>query len=188
MAHGMQKAGNRRKVVGMVGDSTFFHSGITSLLDIAYNKGTSTIIVVDNRTTAMTGHQEHPGTGRTLMGETTHEASIEEIARACGIRRVKTINPYDMTNTIKVLKEEINADEPSLIVSKAECPLHSKKRVGARRRIDSEICTMCRACLKLGCPAIEMVNDKIQINEFVCWGCSLCQQTCKFGAISEAEK
>jgi indolepyruvate ferredoxin oxidoreductase, alpha subunit len=188
MAHGMQKAGNRRRVVGIVGDSTFFHSGITALLDIAYNRGTSTIIVVDNRTTAMTGHQEHPGTGKTLMGEATHEASIEEIARACGVRRVTTINPYDMANTIRVLKEEINAAEPSLIVSKAECPLHTKKRIGARRRIDPEKCTMCRACLKLGCPAIEMKNDKIQINEFVCWGCSLCQQTCKFGAISEAEK
>ena len=188
MAHGMQKAGNRRKVVGIVGDSTFFHSGITSLLDIAYNKGTSTIIVVDNRTTAMTGHQEHPGTGKTLMGEVTHEASIEEIARACGIKRVITINPYEMANSIKILKEEINADEPSLIVSKAECPLHSKKKVGVKRRIDQDKCTFCRACLKLGCPAIEMVNDKVQINEFVCWGCSLCQQTCKFGAISEAEK
>ena len=187
MAHGMQKAGNDRKVVGIVGDSTFFHSGITSLLDVAYNKGTSTLIVVDNRTTAMTGHQEHPGTGKTLMGEETSEASIEAIARACGLRRVHTVNPYKVADTVRVLKEEIEADEPSLIVSKAECPLHSRQRVGARRMIDPEACKMCRACLKLGCPAIEMRDDRIQINEYVCWGCSLCEQVCKFGAISPVE-
>ena len=188
MAHGMQKAGNDRRVVGIVGDSTFFHSGITGLLDIAYNKGISTIIVADNRTTAMTGHQVHPGTGKTLTGEDTCEASISEIAHACGIKRVHTLNPYNTENTIRILKEEIEADEASLIISKAECPLHTKQRVGDRRTIDEDICTKCKACLKLGCPAIEMVNDRIQINEYVCWGCSLCEQVCKFGAISEAEK
>jgi indolepyruvate ferredoxin oxidoreductase alpha subunit len=188
MAHGMQKAGNDRKVVGIVGDSTFFHSGITALLDIAYNKGMSTIIVADNRTTAMTGHQEHPGTGKTLMDEETHEASVEEIARACGINRVQTIDPRDIDNTIRILKEEIDANEASLIVSRAECPLYSRQRVGGRRTIDQEICTVCKACLKLGCPAIEMVDDSIQINEFVCGGCSLCEQVCRFGAISRAEE
>jgi indolepyruvate ferredoxin oxidoreductase alpha subunit len=103
MAHGLDKAGEKRKIVGMVGDSTFFHSGITGLLDIAYNKGVSTIIIVDNRTTAMTGHQDNPGTGRTLMGEATAEVSIENIARACGIKRVFTVNPYHTKKCRKFL-------------------------------------------------------------------------------------
>ncbi len=104
MAHGMQKAGEKRKVVGMVGDSTFFHSGITGLLDIAYNKGASIIIVVDNRTTAMTGHQNHPGTGRTLLGEETISASIEVFGRACGIKNIATVDPYDIKPTVEAIR------------------------------------------------------------------------------------
>ncbi len=105
LAHGMDKAGEPKKVVGIVGDSTFFHSGITGLLNVAYNKGASTIIVVDNRITAMTGHQENPGSGLTLMGDTTIEASIEEIGKACGIKKIYTINPYDQEKTSQVLKD-----------------------------------------------------------------------------------
>jgi indolepyruvate ferredoxin oxidoreductase alpha subunit len=183
MAQGLDKAGEKRKIVGIVGDSTFFHSGITGLLDIAYNKGTSTIIVVDNRTTAMTGHQENPGTGKTLMGETTVEASIEDIARACGIKRVFTITPYDTKATQEVLSRELDVAEPSLIVSRAACPLREGKRVGGIRRIIAEKCKACKACLKLGCPAIDGGDKKPVINEQLCYGCGLCQQVCPFGAI-----
>ncbi len=188
MAHGMDKAGEPEKVVGIVGDSTFFHSGVTALLDIAYNKGKSTIIVVDNRTTAMTGHQDHPGTGRTLMGEKTGEASIAEIGRACGIKRVQVINPYDLENTLKVITEEIEADEPSLIVSVAPCPLHEHKPVGVRKAIDEEKCEGCRLCLKLGCPAIEGGNGKPHISEYLCSGCGLCVQVCRHGAVITVEE
>lgn len=183
MAHGLDKAGEKRKIVGMVGDSTFFHSGITGLLDIAYNKGTSTLIVVDNRTTAMTGHQENPGTGKTLMGETTVEVSIETIARACGIQRVFTILPYDAKSTQEVISRELDTAEPSLIVSRAVCPLREGKRVGGVRRITADACKACRACLKLGCPAIDGKDKKPVIDPLLCYGCGLCQQICPFGAI-----
>jgi len=188
MAHGLDKAGEKKKVVGIVGDSTFFHSGITGLLDIAYNKGKSTIIVVDNRTTAMTGHQDHPGTGRTLMGEKTKAISIEAIGKACGIERVVTIDPYDTEKTQKVIDEELNADEPSLIVSYAPCPLKERKRVGEIRWINEELCKNCKMCLKLGCPAIDGSGEKPVINKLMCSGCGLCEQICPFDAISPVEK
>lgn len=188
MAHGMEKAGEKRKVVGMVGDSTFFHSGITGLLDIVYNRGASTIFVLDNRTTAMTGHQDHPGTGQTLMGEPTVSVSIEEIGKACGIRRVRTINPYDLDNTIKVIKEELEASEPSLIISKAPCVLNIDEKPGAGREVDDEICKSCGLCARLGCPAIEATKGQPpEIRDYMCAGCSLCQQVCKFEAISAME-
>ncbi len=183
MAHGMDKAGEPRKVVGIVGDSTFFHSGITGLLDIAYNRGTSTIIVVDNRTTAMTGHQDHPGTGRTLMGEATVEASIEALGSACGIRRVVTVDPYDLRATTAAIKAEIDADEPSLVVSRAPCPLQEKIRLGPVRRIDPETCSRCGACLKLGCPAIEGDDEGVRVNPMLCIGCGMCDQVCRFDAV-----
>ncbi len=183
LAHGMQKAGERKKVVGMVGDSTFFHSGITGLLDIAYNRSLCTIIVVDNRTTAMTGHQDHPGTGRTLMGEKAPEVSIEEIGRACGIRRIFTLNPNDLDNTHKIIKECLDAPEPSLVVSRAPCLLDIKEPAGEIREIDQEHCRECKLCLKLGCPAMEFTGQEIHINETLCAGCSMCEQVCKFDAI-----
>jgi indolepyruvate ferredoxin oxidoreductase alpha subunit len=188
MAHGMDKAGEPKKVVGIVGDSTFFHSGITGLLDIAYNRGASTIIVVDNRTTAMTGHQDNPGTGRTLMGATTGAVSIQEIGKACGIRHIQTINPYDMAATGKAISNALAADEASLIVSVGSCPLHERKPVGTQRRIDADRCKHCGTCLKLGCPAIEQRNGPLQINALLCSGCGLCEQVCLFRAITVVEE
>jgi len=188
MAHGMQKAGEKRKVVGIVGDSTFFHSGITGLLDIVFNRGASTIFVVDNRTTAMTGHQDNPGTGRTLMGEPTHATSIEAVARACGVRRVRTINPNDLAETMKAIKEELDADEPSVIVSVAPCVLKEKRLLGPRRSIQADLCKACGLCLRLGCPAIEGGKGvKPMMNELLCNGCGMCQQVCRFGAIKSVE-
>lgn len=187
MAHGLDKAGEPKKVVGIVGDSTFFHSGITGLLDIAYNKGCATIIVVDNRTTAMTGHQDHPGTGRTLMGESTVEASIEAIGRACGIHCVEVVNPYDLEHTESVLAAELAAEAPSLIVSRAPCPLHERKPVGDERAVVEDLCEGCQKCLKLGCPALEGGKFKPTINELLCAGCGMCVQVCDAHAIETAE-
>lgn len=187
MAHGMDKAGEPRKVVGVVGDSTFFHSGITGLIDIAYNRGKSTIIVLDNRTTAMTGHQDHPGTGRTISGERTTAISIEEIGRACGIERVSLINPYDLESTQRAIDEEMKADLPSLIVSRAPCPLRERRRVGRLRMIDSEECKGCKLCLKLACPAIELQGDTPRINALFCSGCGICEQVCPAKAIAAEE-
>ena len=188
MAHGLDKAGEKKKVVGIVGDSTFFHSGITGLLNIVYNKGCSTIIVVDNRTTAMTGHQEHPGTGLTLMGEETTAVSIEAIGKACGIERVHTLDPYNVQETQRIIKQELDSDKPSLIVSRAVCPLRDRRKVGPIRRIDTERCRACGACLKLGCPAIDGSQKKPTINEYLCYGCGLCEQICPFHAITHTEE
>ncbi len=188
MAHGLEKAGEKKKVVGVVGDSTFFHSGITGLADIVYNRGTSVIVVVDNRTTAMTGHQDHPGTGRTLMGEATYSASIADFGRACGVKRIRTINPYHLKECIEAVREELEADEPSLIISQAPCPLKERKPVGPVLTIDQERCKKCRACLKLGCPAIESDASGIRINHLMCAGCNSCAEICRFGAIKAAEE
>lgn len=187
MAHGMQKAGEPHKVVGIVGDSTFFHSGITGLLNIAYNRGLSTIIVTDNRITAMTGHQDNPGTGRTLMGESVPEADIAEFGRACGLKRIFTVNPYHTDAFIKILRECLASDatEPALIVARAPCPLAIRKPVGTKRRVLTEKCKKCGQCLKIACPAVERAADgTIRINPILCSGCGLCAQVCKFGAIT----
>ncbi|MDR0933289.1 MAG: indolepyruvate ferredoxin oxidoreductase subunit alpha [Victivallales bacterium] len=186
LSQGMVKAGEKRPLVGVVGDSTFFHSGITGLLDIVYNQGNSTLIVVDNRTTAMTGHQDHPGTGQTLMGEPTVAASIEKIAEACGMKRIRVVNPYHINEVKEALNEELSVNEPSLIISRAPCILKERKSVGQALAIDSAKCRNCKQCLKLGCPAIETAGGaKPKINAQLCIGCTLCQQLCKFGAISE---
>ncbi len=183
MAHGMQKAGNKRKVVGIVGDSTFFHSGITGLLDIAYNKGSATIIVVDNRITAMTGHQENPGSGKTLMGEATPEASIEAIGEALGIKNVRTLDPRDVKTAVATLREATKSDEPWLIVSKSPCPLHLRKPLGPPLTVLDGQCKDCGACLKLGCPGLEKVEGRVQVNKLLCAGCEMCKNVCPVKAI-----
>ncbi len=184
MAHGMAKAGEKKHIVGMVGDSTFFHSGITGLLDVAVNKSNVVICVVDNRTTAMTGHQDHPGTGRTLQGDDTIAVSIEEMAKSCGIKRVRTVFPYDIEATAAAFKEEFASGEPSVIVAKAPCPLALRKTLGKPLMILQDKCKKCGACLRIGCPAIEATDRLPSINPKVCVGCKICAQICKFGAIS----
>jgi indolepyruvate ferredoxin oxidoreductase alpha subunit len=186
LAHGIDKAERNneksQKIVGMVGDSTFFHSGITGLLDIAYNKGGSTIIVVDNRITAMTGHQDNPGSGKTLMGETTAVASIEKIGKACGIKNVRTVHPRDIKTALALLKEATESTEPWLIVSKAPCPLHLRKPLGKPLAV-KETCKKCNVCLKLGCPGLEKAGDHVRINSLLCAGCKMCQNVCPAKAI-----
>lgn len=186
MAHGMAQSGQKRKVVGLLGDSTFFHSGITGLLNIAWNKANCTVIVLDNRITAMTGHQDNPGTGKTLMGDPSKAADIAEIGRACGMKNIATFDPLNYAETSAVLKRATESDEPWLLISKSPCVLIMKERVGNVRKIDAEKCKNCRACVKTGCPAIECTGkNKPEINPITCNGCSLCNQVCKFGAISE---
>jgi indolepyruvate ferredoxin oxidoreductase alpha subunit len=183
MAHGMQKAGEPRKVVGIVGDSTFFHSGITGLLDISYNRGSSVIIVADNRITAMTGHQDHPGTGRTLTGGRTIAAKIEDFGKACGIKNIAVVDPYNVKETVKTIRGALESDESWLIVSRGPCPLSTKAAAGPARTVDEGLCTMCKTCLKLGCPAIESTGKTISVNPLLCRGCGLCESVCPKGAL-----
>ena len=192
-AHGVSRAGTGQKVVGVLGDSTFFHSGITGLLDIGYNKGKLVIFVLDNRSTAMTGRQDHPGTGRTLSGEETHEASIEEFARACGIRRISVVDPYDLKRLRKVIREEMEADEASVIIPRAPCILldHAHRK-GEPLEVLEEKCQSCGVCLKLSCPALEKHPNPdgsftVAINPVFCAGCALCCQVCTFEAIKTRE-
>jgi len=193
-AHGMEKAGyESKRIAAVIGDSTFFHSGITGLLNTVYNKGTSTVIVLDNRTTAMTGHQEHPGTGRTLKGEETVEARVEDVARGVGVNHVVPIDPYDLDNTYNVLRQELDRAEPSVVVSRRECALRCRKVAACKFVVRDDLCRACGACLRLGCPAIETGDvdpsdprkRKVRINSVLCAGCGMCVQVCKFGAIQK---
>ncbi|MBR5626271.1 MAG: indolepyruvate ferredoxin oxidoreductase subunit alpha [Thermoguttaceae bacterium] len=186
MAHGIDKAGNDRKVVGIVGDSTFFHSGITGLMDIVYNKGKAITVVLDNRITAMTGHQDNPGTGKTIIGEPTHALSIAGIGNALGIKNVVEINPGDQKQTSETLKNAIESDEPWLIISKSPCILADRSVIKPTLHVDPNTCKKCGLCIKLGCPAIEKTeNGKAKINPFLCVGCKLCKQVCPFHAFKE---
>jgi len=187
VAQGMDKAGFRDKpLIGIVGDSTFFHSGITGLLEISYNKGISTIVIIDNRVTAMTGLQDHPGTGRTLMKNRTHTAYPEDLARACGIKNIQVIDPLNLGQTLRVLKEEVKKEAPSVIISRGPCVLIQKTKK-APWSIDTDRCTQCGRCLEVGCSAIykERANEEvIIIDEVLCRGCGFCGQVCPEEAIT----
>lgn len=192
-AFGFEKAGYKRRIAAVLGDSTFFHSGITGLLNVVYNKGVSTVVVLDNRITAMTGHQDNPGTGRTLMGEPTKEVTVEQVARGVGVERVRVVDCYDLAEVEKVLEEELDSAEPSVVVAKRPCILGA--RIVTRRQftIDFEACRGCRVCLKLGCPALELGDAapdkpklrKVKINPVLCAGCGMCLQVCTYDAVVE---
>ncbi|MCE5255093.1 MAG: indolepyruvate ferredoxin oxidoreductase subunit alpha [Actinomycetia bacterium] len=200
MTHGMAKvleppAGGakpdlRNKVVGVIGDSTFFHSGITSLMNVAYNGGKTLTIIVDNSTTAMTGGQDNPGSGKTLLGEPSATVDIPALCRALGIDRVTTIDPYDLEEVERVLREELAADEASVVIAKAPCVLQFKVRKPVYR-VDPELCNGDKRCLQAGCGALNLYIDadgkrKVEIDPADCAGCGVCSQLCKEKAIARA--
>ena len=197
MAHGMSKVLEppaadakpdlRKKVVGVIGDSTFFHSGITSLMNVAYNGGKTLSIIVDNSTTAMTGGQENPGTGKTLLGEPSAVVDVPALCAALGIKRVTTIDPYDMAETERVLREELAVDEASVVIAKAPCVLQFKIRKPVYQ-VDAELCIGCKRCLQAGCGALNLYTDpngdlKVEISATDCAGCGVCSQLCRQDAI-----
>jgi indolepyruvate ferredoxin oxidoreductase, alpha subunit len=185
----------RKRVVAVIGDSTFLHSGVTGLMDMVYNNAHSTVVILDNRITAMTGRQDNPASGFTLMNETSHSTNIPLLCGALGVKHVRVINPFDLEETKRVLKEEMDRPETSVVVTDKPCVL--VKREGVYKRgplytVQVEKCTGCRACLKLGCPAIQWRPDEGSrgvsfIDPTLCTGCDVCRQLCKFDAIGRAK-
>ncbi|MBU0482146.1 MAG: indolepyruvate ferredoxin oxidoreductase subunit alpha [Proteobacteria bacterium] len=209
VAHGMAKAlgdEGKGKIVAVLGDSTFIHSGITGLINTVYNKDYSTVIILDNRITAMTGHQPNPASGSTLMGEPANSINFEELCRAIGVKHVRTVNPQNIKETHDALKEEIERDEPSVVITRFPCVLipEEKKRKKIPLHSNTDNCTGCTACLRIGCPAIHwepLTAEEVaarggkkaqkgisRIDEVMCVGCGLCKQLCKFDAIVDGEE
>ena len=183
MAIGFDKADPEahKHSVAVIGDSTFIHSGLTGLIDAVYNKAPVTVIILDNRTTGMTGHQNHPATGKTIKNEPTYELDLAEVCRAVGVPNVRTVDPGDLAETERAVKEELAKDEVSVIIAKKPCALLTKRLYKGFRI--NEKCKKCKACLKLGCPAIVNGKDGITIDVSLCTECGLCKGVCKFGAI-----
>lgn len=182
MAHGVDKVGVKDRTVAILGDSTFFHSGMSPLVNIVTNGGVSTTIVVDNSVTAMTGHQTNPGTGRTLMGEDSPAILIENVAKALGYEKVDVIDPYDLQNTRKVLTDHLDSQTPSVVVVRAPCILYTRERHPAPV-VDTELCDACGTCLNIGCAPIMNRGDSVEIDALLCVGCDYCVEVCPKGAI-----
>ena len=185
--HGFTKAGGAegRKVVAVIGDSTFMHSGMTGLVNMAYNESCGTVIIVDNSITGMTGHQQNPTTGFNLKGDPCAKIDLETLCRAVGIKRVRVVDPYNLEQCDTVLKEELAAQEPSVIISRRPCALLKYVKHKAPLTVDTEKCVGCKACMKIGCPAISIIDGKAKVDATQCVGCGVCEQLCKFGALTE---
>ena len=185
--HGFTKAGGG-KAVAVIGDSTFMHSGVTGLINAAYNESASTIIIVDNSITGMTGHQQNPTTGYNLKGDPCTKIDLEKLCKAVGIRRVRVVDPYNLAQCDEVLKEELAADEPSVIISRRPCALLKYVKHKKPLEVDPEKCKSCKMCMKVGCPAISMADGKAKVDNTLCTGCGVCAQLCKFDALRAPEE
>jgi len=173
--------------VAVIGDSTFMHSGITGLVNAVYNQSASTIIIADNSITGMTGHQNNPTTGLTLKGDVTAAVNLEELCRACGVRRVRVVDPYDLTALESALREELAVNEPSVIISRRPCALLKSVKHGKPFTVNADKCRSCKMCMKIGCPAISFADGHASIDASLCVGCDLCKKLCKFDAIQGGE-
>jgi len=186
--HGMNKIRGEegeKKSVAVIGDSTFMHSGITSLINISYNATNSTVIILDNSITGMTGHQQNPTTGMNLKGDPAAKVSIEAVCRAIGIERVRVVDPYNMAETEAAILEELAVPQPSVIISRRPCALLKTVKHKPALKVDNDKCKSCKMCMKIGCPAISIRNGKAMIEATQCVGCGICTEMCKFDAITE---
>jgi indolepyruvate ferredoxin oxidoreductase alpha subunit len=185
-ALGLEKAGVPNKAVAVLGDSTFMHSGITGLIDVVYSQGNTTVIILDNDTTAMTGHQGHPGTGLSVTGSKAPAVKPEKLAEGIGVRDVSVVDAFDLKAIEAAIKRSLENEEPSVIVSRGHCVLSAKAR-GTPFEVDADECSGCIECLDIGCPAITISDDIACIDPDVCVGtvCGVCAQVCPQEAISE---
>lgn len=184
--HGFLKASDEKaaeKTVAVIGDSTFMHSGVTGLINIAYNGSNSTVIILDNSITGMTGHQQNPTTGYNIKGDPAGKVNLEELCRSIGINRVRVVDPYDLKACEETLKEELAAKEPSVIISRRPCVLLKYVKTAPPLNVNKEKCRSCKKCLSLGCPAISFKEGKAHIDATLCVGCEVCKGLCPFGAI-----
>jgi len=186
----MEKAGVKSKVVAVIGDSTFMHSGITGLINALYNQGHITILILDNRTTAMTGHQEHPGTGITAQGEATYSVDIESLVKGIGVKDVKVIDAFNVKALREGVRDSLERPEVSVIIVRGNCAVRVKKRANPRA-VDQALCSQCGTCQRLGCSAIQTSKDgQVFIDATLCAGdiCTICEQLCPKKAISGPKK
>lgn len=189
MAHGFDMASRgktEQKVVGVIGDSTFIHSGITGLINSVYNKGISTILILDNSTTGMTGHQDNPATGKTIKGEETIKLDLSALVKACGVEHIDIVDAYRLKSLEETIKKHISINAVSVIIVRRPCVL-LLPRPQRGYSIEKSKCTKCKMCLKIGCPAIEHIKGEIRINQEQCTSCGVCVSLCKFGAITKKE-
>ena len=189
--HGFLKASGGQmdgKTVAVIGDSTFMHSGITGLVNIAYNESNATVIILDNSITGMTGHQQNPTTGFNLKGDPCTKIDLESLCKAVGIRRVRVVDPYDLSQCEAVIKEELAAPEASVVISRRPCALLKYVKHKAPLTVDTGKCVGCKACMKIGCPAISVTDGKAGVDATLCVGCGVCQQLCKFDALQTGEE
>lgn len=186
--HGYNKAlGHEaeKKTVAVIGDSTFMHSGMTGLVNIAYNSTNSTVIILDNSITGMTGHQQNPTTGKNLKGDPAAAVNLEELCHAIGIKSVRVVDPYHMAETEAVIKEELAKEEPSVIISRRPCALLKYVKHDPPLKVNEDKCVGCKQCLKIGCPAISIHNGKCVIDHTQCVGCGICKEMCRLNAIGD---
>ena len=189
--HGMEKAKGKDYIknwVAVIGDSTFMHTGINSLINMVYNKGTGTVMILDNSTTGMTGHQDHAATGRTLKGEATNAIDLAALCKAVGVNHVYVVNAFDTAQLEKVIKEANAMDEVAVIIAQAPCVLLDKTPTKKQYRVDHDLCMKCGMCMKPGCPAItKKENGAIVVNDTMCNGCGLCETLCRFKAMKPVQ-
>jgi indolepyruvate ferredoxin oxidoreductase alpha subunit len=188
--HGFNKARGaeaEKNTVAVIGDSTFMHSGMTGLANIAYNQTNSTVIILDNSITGMTGHQQNPTTGFNLRGDPAGKIDLEALVRSMGINRVRVVDPYNLAEAEQAVKEELAAEEPSVIISRRPCALLKSVKRQPAIKVNPDKCKSCKACMKLGCPAISFKEGHAKVDATQCFGCKVCSELCKFGAFETME-
>ena len=189
--HGFNKARGAEtegKTVAVIGDSTFMHSGMTGLANIAYNQSNSTVIILDNSITGMTGHQQNPTTGYNIKGDPAGKIDLESLCKAMGFNRVRVVDPYDLKACDQAVKEELAANEPSVIISRRPCALLKYVKHNAPLAVNKDKCIGCKSCMKIGCPAISIKEGKAWVDNTLCVGCGVCEQLCPVGAFESTGK